>query len=413
MDVPPKLLNNDPHGFAWGVWHDRTPRLLVQVREAHVYGPEQRAALDALWHEVSAGHVEPLPPEAHDAVKWASWGEGNFGKLWADAPYLWSESYFYRRLLQAVDFFTRGPWYFADPFAYLKDAELRTAAAEAMLAAHGELGDRRAAEQGQLKLLAALWGNRADLGFRIGQAGTAVNEARAGLVADQSAELWAALDPPGDVIVVTDNAGQELLADLIFADHLLAAGGADRVQLHVKPYPYFVSDATAADVAACVDRLGRTEATVAVASRLKAAAAAGRFGLHTHEFYAAPLPFDAMPPELAEEYARASLTIMKGDLNYRRLTGDRAWPPVTPFGDVVSYFPGPLAALRTLKSDVAVGISPAKVAELDETSPSWRTAGSHALIQVKADRGCRPVGRSLGARRGSAAEAPMSLCIIR
>src|SRR5581483_3419556 len=83
---------------------------------------------------------------------------------------------------------------------------------------------------------------------------------------------------------------------------------------------------------------------------------------------------------------RASLTVMKGDLNYRRLTGDRAWPPVTPFGEVVAYFPGPLAALRTLKSDVVVGISPAKVAELDAASPSWRTDGSHALIQVRANR---------------------------
>ncbi len=386
MDVPPKLLNNDPDGFAWGVWHDRTPRLLAQLRAGHAYGPEQRAALDALWHEVSSGRIEPLPADAHDADKWASWGEGNFGKFWSDAPYLWSESYFYRRLLHAVDFFAHGPWYFVDPFAFLKDAELRTSASEAILAAHGELADRPPAEQGQLKLLAALWGNRADLGFRIGEAGTSVHEARAGLVADQSAELWAALDQPGKVIVVADNAGQELLADLIFADHLLTAVGAERVLLHVKPYPYFVSDATTADVAACVDRLGRTEVTADVASRLTAAAAAGRFRLRTHEFYAAPLPFDAVPPDLAEEFARASLTVMKGDLNYRRLTGDRAWPPVTPFGEVVAYFPGPLAALRTLKSDVVVGISPAKVAELDAASPSWRTDGSHALIQVRANR---------------------------
>lgn len=379
MSTPPELLNNDPGGFAWGVWHNRTPRLLAQIRDAHVYGPEQRAALDALSREVSAGNIEPLPAVAHDADLWAAWADGNYGKRWADAPYLWSESYFYRRVLEAVDFFTPGPWYFVDPFAYLKDAELHTAASEAMLAAQGQLADKPVAEQGQVKLLASLWGNRADLGFRIGQQTEA---ARAGLVADESAALWAALDPPGEVIVVTDNAGQELLADLILADHLLAAGRAIRVRLHVKPYPYFVSDATAADVGACADRLGRTGETAGVTARLRAAAADGRFSLHTHEFYCAPLPFSAMPPDLAEQFASASLTIMKGDLNYRRLTGDRAWSPVASFGDVVSYFTGPLAALRTLKSDVIVGLSPATVAELDESSPSWRTDGSRALIQV-------------------------------
>ena len=47
---------------------------------------------------------------------------------------------------------------------------------------------------------------------------------------------------------------------------------------------------------------------------------------------------------------------MKGDLNYRRLVGDRLWPPTTPFADVTAYFPGPVAALRTLKSDVIVGL---------------------------------------------------------
>ena len=33
--LPPELLNNDPQGFAWGVWHDRTPKLVTQIRDAH------------------------------------------------------------------------------------------------------------------------------------------------------------------------------------------------------------------------------------------------------------------------------------------------------------------------------------------------------------------------------------------
>lgn len=379
VGTPPQLLNNDPDGYAWGVWHDRTPLLLAQIRDAHVYGPEQRAALDALWREISAGNIEPLPAAAHDADRWASWADGNFGKPWADATFLWTESYFFRRLLEAVGFFTPGPWQFADPFAYLKNAELRSAASQTVLAGQDQLKDKPAAEQGQLKLLAALWGNLADLGFRIGQEGEA---ARAGLVTDDSAALWAALDPPGDVIVVTDNAGQELLADLILIDHLLTTGAATAVRLHVKPQPYYVSDATAADVDGCADRLGRTNATAEASARLRTAAAAGRFSLHTHEFYCAPLAYDAMPPDLARRFAGASLTIMKGDLNYRRLTGDRDWPPVTPFAEVVSYFPGPVAALRTLKSDVVTGVSPARIAGLEQANPKWRTDGSHALIQV-------------------------------
>jgi hypothetical protein len=54
----------------------------------------------------------------------------------------------------------------------------------------------------------------------------------------------------------------------------------------------------------------------------------------------------------------------------------------TPFAGVVSYFPGPVAVLRTLKSDVITGLSPATVAELDATGQPWRTDGNHAVIQV-------------------------------
>ena len=38
----------------------------------------------------------------------------------------WSESYFYRRVLDAVGFFEPGPWRGVDPFAPLKRAELES-----------------------------------------------------------------------------------------------------------------------------------------------------------------------------------------------------------------------------------------------------------------------------------------------
>jgi hypothetical protein len=109
-----------------------------------------------------------------------------------------------------------------------------------------------------------------------------------------------------------------------------------------------------------------------------------RLRLCTHEFYCAPWDYRRMPADLASEFAVASLTILKGDLNYRRLVGDRAWPAATPFAEVVSYFPGQVAVLRTLKSDVVTGLSPDTVAELDATGQPWRTDGSHGLIQLPA-----------------------------
>ena len=383
-------MNNDPNGFAWGVWHDRTPKLVAQIRDAHPYGPRQRQALDGLLEEISSGVMQPLRPQARDHAVWSEWGADYFGRPWLDAPFLWSESYFYRRLLDAVEFYGPGPWRWVDPFASLKNAELSDPALEPDLTALDDLRPRDASQQAQAKLLASLWGNRADLGFRIGtrpliQNGPGLpNQPAATLVADDSAALWAALGPEATVILVTDNAGRELLADLVLIDHLLQHRQARAITLHVKPAPYYVSDAVTADVVACLRRLAETAGSAArIAHRVQAAMAEGRAGLDTHEFYCAPWSYRRLPADLAGEFAHASLTIFKGDLNYRRLTGDRAWPPTTPFAEVTSYFPGPVAVLRTLKSDVVTGLSPDTVAELDATGQSWRTNGRHALIQFR------------------------------
>jgi len=379
---PPELLNNDPAGFAWGVWHDRTPRLVAQIRDAHPYSPAQRAALDALLAEITGGPMLPPAPGSPDGDQWAAWGAEYFGRPWLDAPFLWSESWFFRRLLDAVGYFAPGPWRGADPFAGLKAAELTDPALGPGLAALDGLERLPAAEQGQAKLLAALWGNRADLGFRIGRT-AAEAPAAASLVADDSAALWALLHPAAHVVVVADNAGREMLADLVLIDHLLRHGLAAKIMLHVKPHPYYVSDATAADVTACLHRLATAGGHAArIARRLRAAAATGAFALVTHAFYCAPWSYHRTPAGLAAQFAAATVTILKGDLNYRRLAGDRAWPPTIPFAAVTSYFPGPAAALRTLKSDVVTGLAAGTVAALDTAGPRWRTDGTHALLQV-------------------------------
>ena len=170
----------------------------------------------------------------------------------------------------------------------------------------------------------------------------------------------------------------------MLVDHLLGRCRAGSVSLHVKPYPYYVSDATAADAVACLRRLAATAGHAAeIAGRLHAAMGEGKVSLYTHEFYCAPWSFHQMPADLTSQFARATLTILKGDLNYRRLVGDRDWPPTTPFTEAVSYFPGAVAALRTLKSDVVTGLEQGTVIELDASGQPWRTDGSHGLIQVQ------------------------------
>ncbi|GGS24085.1 protein-glutamate O-methyltransferase family protein [Streptomyces parvus] len=384
------ILSNEPGSFARGVLANRHPALIEQVRDAFPYGPRQHEALDALLEQNNNGVIEPLAPSESDHEQWSAWGRELFGRSWFDAPFLWSESYFYRRLLSAVGYFGTGPWQGVDPFAPFKRAELRGTAVDEELRALDALADVPADERATALLHASVWGNRADLGFRVTEGDAAPGAAADDLVADDSALLWQVL-PAGagaTVAVVADNAGRELIPDLILIDHLLVHRHAERLVLHVKPYPYYVSDATTADVVDCLRRLAEAPGEAGrIGSRLWDAMATGRLEVRAHPFFCAPLPYEEMPGDLRAEFAAATVTILKGDLNYRRLVGDRMWAETTPFADRTAYFPGAVAALRTLKSDVIVGLEQKTLEALERSGAAWRTSGTHALIQVRGQTG--------------------------
>ncbi|MCX4096295.1 damage-control phosphatase ARMT1 family protein [Nocardia sp. alder85J] len=380
-DEAPVILAGAPDTFARSVFHDRHPKLIERVVEAHPYGERERAALRALLAETLHGTVEPLRTAALDAEDWAWWGEPWWGRTWGELPFLWAESYFYRRLLEATGYFGPGIWAGIDPFGPTKAAELDSAAVTAELAALDELADAPEAAARDALLLSALWGNQADLGFQL----VAGSDTRSdGLLVDDRRELWAALTaaPAAGLHLIADNAGRELLPDLALLDHLLTSGTVATATVWLKPQPYFTSDATMSDLLAALRRLRAAGGAAGrLGDRLWQAQCNGALTARTHEFFCAPLGFDEMPNDLRAAFDGAALTVCKGDLNYRRLVGDRYLPPTTLFADLVGYFPSPVAALRTLKSDVIAGLSADRVAALDATGQPWRSNGEHALIQ--------------------------------
>lgn len=165
-------------GSPGGIWHDRTPKLITQIRDGHPYAPD------------------------------------------------------------AVGYFEPGPWRWVDPFEPMKSAKLTDRGLEPDLAALDDLEPLSIKDRERAILLASLWGNRANLGFRIGVSPARSDIEPARVITDQSASLWAALGPDANVIVVTDNAGRELLADLVLVDHLIQHQHAASISLHVKPHLY-------------------------------------------------------------------------------------------------------------------------------------------------------------------------------
>jgi hypothetical protein len=189
---------------------------------------------------------------------------------------------------------------------------------------------------------------------------------------------------------VIDNAGTELSLDLVLAARLIEELGA-AVVLHVKVHPAFVSDAIEHDVrwflAAEEARAAALWGECSAAARslralLQAELEAGGLRIAPHPFWNGPASLWDLPDELGLEFAGARLVILKGDAHYRRAVGDALWAPETPFAMVTRYFPAPLLALRTLKSDAIVGLPQGIAARLDVEDPRWRVNGQRGVASL-------------------------------
>ncbi|KNE56078.1 hypothetical protein AMAG_01920 [Allomyces macrogynus ATCC 38327] len=184
--------------------------------------------------------------------------------------------------------------------------------------------------------------------------------------------------------LVLDNAGFELAADLFLADWLVASRIASEVVFHVKSIPWFVSDTTTTDFHATLADL--TPMIPAFVARWQSHLVSGAWRLHEDPFWTYPHAFYHLPSfPIFNQLGKADLVVIKGDLNYHKLVFDCSWDPTTPFAEAIgplgapqTKFP-PLVSLRTCKSDVCVGLSPAKVAEMAKVR-DWMVSGQYSVI---------------------------------
>jgi hypothetical protein len=162
------------------------------------------------------------------------------------------------------------------------------------------------------------------------------------------------------VDIVLDNAGFELYVDLILAGFLLSAGLATNVILHPKSIPWFVSDVLPGDFAALLNALATPQAFFSTPSADEKAAdktptalnqkeidelsflfsewsnfhAEGQLMLRSNRFWTEGGSFWRLPgtaPRLHEDLKESELVVFKGDLNYRKLTGDASKPSRQPY----------------------------------------------------------------------------------
>lgn len=220
---------------------------------------------------------------------------------------------------------------------------------------------------------------------------------RTNLLSDHTSVLWDLMEllqqpksgsEPRRIDFVLDNSGLELFSDLCFADWLLSTGLADKVMLHFKQMPWFVSDAMVTDFEWTVDQLvaSKEKNLSTLGERWKGRVQDGTFVLADHTFWTTCFEYAAMSSIAGDLYSLLSesyLVIFKGDLNYRKLLADRNWLYTENFSIALGGFePTNVCALRTLKADLVTGLPPGAATKAAGQNKDWMVTGQYAVCQV-------------------------------
>lgn len=307
----------------------RIPQIIRNAGEGA--DAETIARLDALNRAVAAGAPMVLDLSNWPFQGWEEMPARVNGRRIGEAPFFDFEYWMYFRILEAVRF----PETRADPFRATKhrdfDRHLRWA--DEALSQTATLSDG-------LKL--SLDANAHDLSQIASPAGR--HDVGRSLLDTERVGIKR-------LNIIADNFGAEFVADVVLA--IVAAEMGIEVVVHVKQLPMFVSDATADDVTILFDRVGKDSN---FGRRLLAAVQRGSVRFSAHAFWSSPKFLDRLP---VDELGRGEgvLTILKGDLNFRRAIGDVSVPAETPFQSLAVLPAAPMLSLRSIKSYCVAGMS--------------------------------------------------------
>lgn len=354
--------------------------------------------------ETKLSHLpEPVPAELKE--EWREWKEilGPFvdkGDTWLTAPWMVTEFYVYRRLMECLGYFDPdSPGYHYDPFSIPKQKGLESSvtSAEAMLKRMAALPpDTNGLE---IAMSVSLWGNKMDLSLWPADLKEAnqdvfseiLSSAHDNLLHDDSSRVteYILQNKCQIVDIIVDNAGFELVTDLALAHFLIESKLVKIVRFQLKSHPTFVSDALEKDLRETVKYYCELDAekfphAQAAGESWRRFLATGQWECNEDPFWVQGKPMWEMPTRLQTDLSkRCHLAFVKGDANYRRLLGDLLWDYSTPFDDVVSYFPCPVCALRTLKAELGCGMDASETDRAAALDKDWMVNGRFGVVQFK------------------------------
>ena len=270
----------------------------------------------------------------------------------------------------------------------------------------------------------SLWGNRCDLSLKsstpsMDQIIESLAPLRSKIIANDTRHIVNRIEGMKSsgkhnliIDIVLDNSGFELFTDLCLLHvltHYLGVKKIKQINIHVKSYPWFVSDVMRKDFWFTLDYLsGKLDTKskdkshahyqhyshplpkidckdlIKLIKEWIEFVDTGKWIIAENYYWTLPYDYSAMKTadvHLYRSLSASALIIFKGDLNYRKLLGDLDWDPKeTSFAESLRDFkPTFLTTLRTNKATLISGL---KGILIDDLPVDYLTSGEYAVIQV-------------------------------
>lgn len=199
--------------------------------------------------------------------------------------------------------------------------------------------------------------------------------------------------------ILVDNFGTEFLADIIMGYYFILKKGLDaniEIVYHINELPIFVSDVKRGDEKVLLNVLNElvedNTQHKEVLDDINILIEAGKIKFKSDFFWNMPSSYDTITQskykrlgylsEIKSIFTGNELLIVKGDLNYRRMVGDKNYNPKKKIEKLIKYINCPVLIIRSFKSNVTLlGKTYEEIAKNKNIEQDWQSNGKYGIIQ--------------------------------
>ncbi len=369
-----QILTSEKDSFANFTIKERFPNIIKMVIKDNHLDNKKIEELNKLLESIPSGVLKPIQSNSLYTNKINEILLQN-DYTWDSSPFLFVENYLYHKLCEILEFDKNRNDFFIKK--KITDTKNKLSKMEEL---YGLVNDNLKEDFNNslsniLKM--NLMGNKADLSQNADYFNENIAEDK--ILINHAQESESIFRNAKRIDIILDNAGEELFSDLLLTYWILEKTKVKTVNLHLKKIPYFVSDASIADVDILLDLISQSEKLSGFASIIKNYIKKDKVKLHTHEFWNSHELFKNMPKELFTFLQESDLLIFKGDLNYRKLVGDNNYNYFIETSSIVNYLPTNCLIIRVLKSEVVVGLTPSII---PKNNKDWLYNGKYGIIEL-------------------------------